>query len=84
MTYVYYTYMQKKLTITIDSAIYDELHRVIGRGRISQFIETLVRPHLARNDLKKAYKEMANDTAREKKATEWVDALAGDPGDESW
>ena len=27
--------MQKKLTITIDEEVYEGLHRIIGRGRIS-------------------------------------------------
>ncbi len=36
--------MQKKLTITIDEQIYDGLHSIIGRRKISQFIESLVRP----------------------------------------
>ena len=38
--------MRRKLTITIDEAIYDGLHEQIGRGHISSFIEELVRPHL--------------------------------------
>jgi len=36
--------MQKKLTITIDEQVYEGLHAVIGRRRISRFIEDLVRP----------------------------------------
>ena len=38
--------MQKKLTITLDETVYDGLHKVIGRRRISRFIEELVRPHI--------------------------------------
>ena len=29
--------MQRKMTITIDEAVYAGLHKVIGRGNISQF-----------------------------------------------
>src|SRR5438874_12500405 len=36
--------MQKKLTITLDERVYNGLHTVIGRRRISRFIESLVRP----------------------------------------
>ena len=43
--------MHKKLTITVDEEVYESLHRVVGRQRISQFIETLVRPHVIREDL---------------------------------
>jgi hypothetical protein len=43
--------MQKKLTITLDEAVYDGLHRVIGRRRISRFIEELVRAHILAHEL---------------------------------
>ena len=33
--------MQRKLTITIDEQVYTRLHEVVGRGRISRFIEEL-------------------------------------------
>ena len=36
------------MTITLDEEVYDALHRVIGRGKISQFIEDLARPHVLR------------------------------------
>ena len=39
--------MRKKLTITIDEDVYAGLYRVVGRRRISRFIESLVRPHVA-------------------------------------
>jgi hypothetical protein len=57
--------MQKKLTITVDERVYDGLHRVVGRGKISQFIESLVRPHVLKSSLESAYREMALDEARE-------------------
>jgi mRNA interferase MazF len=38
--------MQKKLTITLDEEVYEGLHSVIGRRKISQFIESVVRPHV--------------------------------------
>ena len=37
--------MQKKLTITIDEWVYDGLHRVVGRRRISRFLN-LWRGHM--------------------------------------
>lgn len=43
--------MQKKLTITVDERVYDGLHSVVGRRRISQFIESLVRPYVVGKDL---------------------------------
>jgi hypothetical protein len=74
--------MQKKLTITLDEAVYDGLHRVIGRRRISQFIESIVRPHVIEPDLLEAYREMAADEAREAEALEWAEATIGDVSDE--
>ena len=74
--------MQKKLTITIDETIYKGLHRFIGRGGISQFIEKLVRPHVVKDALDSSYAEMAKDEAREAEALEWSENLIGDTADE--
>ncbi|GAB5522102.1 MAG: hypothetical protein RhofKO_43530 [Rhodothermales bacterium] len=68
--------MSKKLTITIDEAVYEGLYRVVGPRRISQFIERLVRPHVL--DLDAAYAQMAQDAEREQDALEWSDALMTD------
>jgi len=73
--------MHRKLTITLDEGVYEGLHRVVGRGSISQFIETLVRPHVTEADLDTAYREMAADEAREADAHEWVEATLGDAYD---
>jgi hypothetical protein len=75
--------MQKKLTITIDERVYDALHTVIGPRRISQFIESLVRPHVIGKDLEAAYQQMAQDEAREAEALEWAEATLGDVADET-
>lgn len=75
--------MQKKLTITIDEAVYEGLYRVVGPRRISQFIEELVRPHVLRHDLSDAYARMAADEARESEADAWSDALLSDVADEA-
>jgi hypothetical protein len=74
--------MQKKLTITLDEEVYHGLHAVIGRRRISQFIESLVRPHVVASDLARAYAEMAGDEAREAEALEWSEATLRDVSDE--
>ena len=38
--------MHKRMTITLDEVVYDGLYRTIGKRRMSQFIEDLVRPHV--------------------------------------
>jgi hypothetical protein len=75
--------MQKKLTITIDERVYEGLHRVIGRRRISRFIESLVRPHVLDGSLDAAYQEMARDERREREAEEWAEGTIGDVADEA-
>ncbi len=75
--------MHKKLTITLDERVYRGLHTLVGRRRISQFIEGLVRPHVIGKDLEMAYREMARDEAREAEALEWSEATVGDVADET-
>ncbi len=72
--------MQKKLTITVDEVVYEGLHRVIGRGRISQFIENLVRPHVLESALDHGYREMALDEIAQREALEWIEGVVGDVG----
>lgn len=38
--------MHRKLTITLEEAVYEGLYQTVGKRRISQFIEDLVRPHV--------------------------------------
>lgn len=74
--------MSKKLTITVDDEVYSGLHRVIGRRRISRFLNDLARPHVLRSDLVEGYRAMAADEDRERDAAEWVKNLTGDIADE--
>ena len=75
--------MQKKLTITLDDQVYEGLHKVIGRRKISGFIESLVRPDVVRKDLEREYRRMAQEEAREREALEWSEATLGDVSDET-
>ena len=75
--------MQKKLTITVDEDVYRGLHKVIGRGRISGFMEELVRRHVLRPHLESAYARMAKDRRREKEALAWADTAFQDTADEA-
>jgi hypothetical protein len=74
--------MQKKLTITLDERVYEGLHRVVGRRRISRFLESLARPHVTGGNLEAAYRQMAREEAREAEALEWAEATVGDVADE--
>jgi predicted CopG family antitoxin len=74
--------MQKKLTISLNELVYDELCRVVGRGNISKFIENLIKPQLKASGLDAAYSEMGADSVREKEALEWANSLVGDVANE--
>jgi hypothetical protein len=74
--------MQKKLTITIDAEVYDGLHTVVGRRKISRFLSDLARPHVVGNDLRAGYAAMAADEAREREAANWAEGLVKDVADE--
>lgn len=39
--------MQRRMTITMDEAVYEGLVRVVGRRKISAFLEALARPHVS-------------------------------------
>ena len=66
------------MTITLDEAVYEGLWATVGKRRISQFIEDLVRPHVITNVLDDGYKAMAADQAHEVDARQWCNALAKD------
>ena len=75
--------MHKKMTITLDESVYEGLWRTVGKRRISQFIEDLVRPHVLGTSLEDGYKAMAEDGVREAEAMEWANALAKDMSNEA-
>lgn len=75
--------MQRKLTLTIDEQVYEGLYAVVGRGRISRFIEDLVRPYVLYQELETAYRQMAQDEKREAEALEWAEITVGDISDET-
>jgi hypothetical protein len=43
--------MTKKLTITVEDDVYDGLHAVIGRRRMSRFLNDLACPHVTQGEL---------------------------------
>ena len=75
--------MHKRMTITLDETVYDGLYRTVGKRRMSQFIEDLLRPHVLDTSLDEGYRAMAADPVREAEAQAWCDGLAGDMRDEA-
>ena len=74
--------MSKKLTITVDDDVYEGLHTVVGRRRISSFLNDLARPHVISRAIVEGYRAMVADEQRESEALEWVENLTGDIADE--
>jgi hypothetical protein len=74
--------LNKKLTITVDPAVYEGLHKVIGRRRISRFRDDLARPDVTGQDLEDEYRAMAAAASREHEAFEWIEGVIGDASDE--
>lgn len=70
--------MYKRMTISIREDVHEALMRVIGRGKVSKFLEDLVQPILFKNDLLEDYKNMAEDTQREEEALIWAQELTKD------
>lgn len=67
--------MRRKLTITLADDVYQGLHREVGRGDISRFIEGLLRPRVVpAEELEADYRLMAADQIREREALEWIEA----------
>ncbi len=65
--------MKKNLTLTVAAEVYDGLRDQIGAGRISRFIEKLLRPHVVKSQLEDGYARMAADKTREKEALKWAE-----------
>jgi len=76
--------MHKKMTITLDEAVYEGLYRVVGRRKMSQFIEDLLRPHVLDAELEADYKTMAADEGRNKEIELWNAAEDADFANSSW
>lgn len=73
--------MHKRMSITLDEVVYEGLYRHVGKRRMSQFIEDLVRPYVVDTALDEGYKAMAEDKEREADALAWCNGLAGDMAD---
>ncbi|MBI3758637.1 MAG: addiction module antitoxin [Deltaproteobacteria bacterium] len=69
---------RRKLTITVEDAVYRGLRNVVGQRNISRFLNDLARPHVVREPLNEAYLAMASDEEREAEATVWSEGLIGD------
>jgi predicted CopG family antitoxin len=66
--------MTRKLTITVSDEVYADLHKRVGRRRISRFIDEMARERFAKRQLETDYAEAAADEKREREAEEWIES----------
>ena len=76
---------KKKLTIMLDSDVYDGLRAKVGGRRIGSYISDLARPHVVLSDLEAGYKAMAADKEYNQEADEWTEGTLEAPeGENDW
>ncbi|MFN2125509.1 MAG: FitA-like ribbon-helix-helix domain-containing protein [Candidatus Promineifilaceae bacterium] len=71
------------LMLNLDPQVYEGLIQASGGQEIGRLVEELVRTHVLFPDLEEAYRQMAEQEDRERKALEWADATLGDVSDEA-
>ncbi|MBC7859613.1 MAG: addiction module antitoxin [Burkholderiaceae bacterium] len=67
--------MRKRITITLDGALYEGLQRTVGKRGVSRLIEDLLRRRLIDTSLDEGYRSMAADQRRETEALEWCNGF---------
>lgn len=75
--------MSRKLTISVSEEVYRGLYAKVGAGKISRFIDRLMRAHVVEDGLSESYAAMAADEARERDAEEWTENLTPGAIDEA-
>ncbi len=68
------TATKTKLTIMLDTEVYEALHKKVGGRKIGTFLSNLARPYVVVGTLDTRYKEMSLDAVRERDAKEWVES----------
>jgi hypothetical protein len=60
----------RKLTITIEDAVYRGQHKIVGRRHINRFLNDPAHSHVVRDRLEEGYRAMAADERREAEVAE--------------
>jgi hypothetical protein len=66
------------MTFMLDEIAYDGLMRVVGRGKVSQFLQALARPLVLDASMDDGFRAMRNDTQRQADASESITGLIAD------
>jgi siroheme synthase (precorrin-2 oxidase/ferrochelatase) len=67
------TATKKKLTIMLDSQVYEGIKNKVGSRRIGAYLSSLARPHVIADTLQEGYKAMALDKKYNNEASEWIE-----------
>jgi hypothetical protein len=67
------TTAKKKLTIMLDSQVYDGIKNKVGSRGIGAYLSALARPHVLTDTLQEGYKAMALDKKYNDEASAWID-----------
>ncbi|MGH7812780.1 MAG: addiction module antitoxin [Candidatus Binataceae bacterium] len=68
---------RRKLTITVEDAVYRGLYRVVGRRNISRFLNDLARPAVVRDRVKSTAALRAKRRESEAELAHYVERMAG-------
>jgi hypothetical protein len=69
------TATKKKITIMLDSQVYDGIRAKVGGRGIGAYLSQLARPHVVAGDIEAGYKAMATDKEYQREASEWVEGV---------
>jgi hypothetical protein len=67
------TATKKKLTIMLDSQVYEGIKNKVGSRGIGAYLSLLARPHVLTDTLQEGYKAMALDKKYNEEAFEWIE-----------
>lgn len=62
---------KNKVTIMLDTAVYEGLRSKVGARGIGEYISNLARPYVVEDSLEDGYKAMAQDEKRQEDANKW-------------
>ena len=69
------TTKKQKVTLMLETQVYDALVAKVGARGISEYFNNLARPRVVEADLEAGYKAMAADEVANREAKEWLDGI---------
>ncbi len=63
---------KRKVTLMLDSDVYDGLRKMLGERNIGKGVSKMVRPYIDLNIIELGYKELASDKDRDDEGEDWI------------